>query len=51
MTFCPFSGSLVALPTPFRDGRLDLDAFRDLIEEHVRADTSGIIVCGTTGES
>jgi len=48
---CEFSGSIVALPTPFRDDRLDLDAFRGLIEQHVLAATSGIVVCGTTGES
>ena len=48
---CEFSGSVVALPTPFRDDRLDLDAFRNLIEDHVRAGTTGVVVCGTTGES
>lgn len=47
---CEFTGSIVALPTPFRDDRLDLDAFRGLIEQHVLAKTSGLLVCGTTGE-
>lgn len=46
-----FRESLVALPTPFHEGRIDLDAFRDLVEEHVAKKTSGLVVCGTTGEA
>ena len=46
-----FRESLVALPTPFREGRIDLDAFRSLVEEHVAKKTSGLVVCGTTGEA
>ena len=45
-------GSLVAIVTPMRDdGALDLDAFRKLIDWHVREGTDGIVVVGTTGES
>src|SRR5262245_40537635 len=45
-------GSLVAIVTPMReDGALDLDAFRRLIDWHVREGTDGIVVVGTTGES
>lgn len=44
-------GSLVALPTPLRDGRLDLEGFQALIETHRAAATSAIVVCGTTGEA
>lgn len=47
----PIEGSYVALPTPFRNDRVDLDAFSALIDEHVAAGTDGIVVCGTTGES
>lgn len=47
----PFTGIHVALPTPFRDGRLDLDAFRGLVEWHAARRTEGIVVCGTTGEA
>lgn len=47
----PLEGSYVALPTPFGDERVDLDAFSDLVDEHVAAGTDGIVVCGTTGES
>ena len=46
-----FHGSYVALPTPFRDGRLDLGAFEELIEFHCAHHTDGIVVAGTTGES
>ena len=48
----PVQGSLVAIVTPMRDdGALDLDAFRRLIDWHVREGTDGIVVVGTTGES
>ena len=47
----PFQGVYVALPTPFRDGRLDMDAFEDLIEFHAAHKTDGLVVVGTTGES
>ena len=45
-------GSLVAIVTPMReDGALDFEAFRKLIDWHVREGTDGIVVVGTTGES
>ena len=45
-------GSLVAIVTPMQDGgELDLDAFRKLIDWHIREGTDGIVVVGTTGES
>ncbi|NDY42756.1 4-hydroxy-tetrahydrodipicolinate synthase [Dissulfurirhabdus thermomarina] len=47
----PIEGSIVAIVTPFRDGRLDEAAFRDLIEWHIRSGTHCIVPCGTTGES
>lgn len=47
-----FQGSMVALVTPMHpDGRLDLDAFRKLIDWHVGQGTDGIVVVGTSGES
>ncbi len=46
-----FKGSLVALITPFRDGKVDERAFQDLVEWHVREGTHGLVPCGTTGES
>ena len=45
-------GSLVAIVTPMQeDGALDLDAFRRLIDWHIKEGTDGIVVVGTTGES
>lgn len=46
-----FHGSLVALPTPFRDGRLDFAALRGLIEFQLANGTDGLVVAGTTGEA
>ncbi|MBI4610991.1 MAG: 4-hydroxy-tetrahydrodipicolinate synthase [Candidatus Rokubacteria bacterium] len=46
-----FQGSIVALVTPFRDGRVDEAKLRELVEFHVRNGTDGIVPCGTTGES
>jgi 4-hydroxy-tetrahydrodipicolinate synthase len=46
-----FKGSLVALITPFRDGKVDEKAFQDLVEWHVAEGTHGLVPCGTTGES
>src|SRR5580658_709953 len=47
-----FSGSLVAIVTPMHaDGSIDLAAWDRLIAMHLEAGTSGIVVCGTTGES
>ena len=48
---CRFQGSYVALPTPFRSGRVDLGAFQDLVEWHSQRRTDGIVVAGTTGEA
>ena len=45
-------GSLVAIVTPMlEDGGLDFDAFRKLIDWHIKEGTDGIVVVGTTGES
>jgi 4-hydroxy-tetrahydrodipicolinate synthase len=46
-----FKGSIVALITPFRDGEVDEDALRKLVDWHVEQGTHGIVPCGTTGES
>jgi 4-hydroxy-tetrahydrodipicolinate synthase len=46
-----FTGSLVAIVTPFRKGQLDERAFGDLIEWQIANGTNGIVPCGTTGES
>src|SRR4029078_11830867 len=46
-----FSGSIIAIVTPFRNGKIDERAFADLIEWQIANGTSGIVPCGTTGEA
>ena len=46
-----FPGSLVAIVTPFKGGKLDEKSFADLIEFQITNGTHGIVPCGTTGES
>lgn len=46
-----FAGSMVALVTPFKDGKVDRTSLEGLVEFHVEHGTSGIVPCGTTGES
>ena len=46
-----FQGSLVALVTPFRDGRVDEAKLKELVEFHVQGGTDALVPCGTTGES
>ncbi len=44
-------GSIVAIATPFRDGQIDWDTLKKLIDFHLREQTDGIVPCGTTGEA
>lgn len=44
-------GSIVAIVTPFRDGKVDEAKFRELIEFQIKNGTDAIVPCGTTGES
>jgi len=44
-------GSLTALITPFKDGKVDEAAFRKLVNWQIAEGTQGLIPCGTTGES
>src|SRR5947209_2173089 len=46
-----FAGLTVALITPFRDGEVDFDTLRRLVEWHVEQGTDGLAPVGTTGES
>jgi 4-hydroxy-tetrahydrodipicolinate synthase len=46
-----FTGSIVALVTPFKDGKIDWQSLEGLIEFHLENGTQGIVPCGTTGES
>ncbi|ASG21877.1 4-hydroxy-tetrahydrodipicolinate synthase [Nitrospirillum viridazoti] len=45
------AGSLVALITPFADGKVDERAFQALVDWQVKEGTHGLVPCGTTGES
>lgn len=46
-----FSGSITALITPFRDGRVDEKAFAAFVDWQIAEGTSGVVPVGTTGES
>jgi 4-hydroxy-tetrahydrodipicolinate synthase len=46
-----FSGSIPALVTPIRDGRIDEAAFRALVDWQIENGSSALVPCGTTGES
>lgn len=46
-----FTGSIVAIITPFRNGKVDEQALRDLIDWQIASGTDGIVPCGTSGES
>jgi 4-hydroxy-tetrahydrodipicolinate synthase len=46
-----FRGSITALVTPLRNGRIDEEAFRSLIEWQIQEGTDGLVPVGTTGES
>lgn len=46
-----FKGTLVALVTPFRDGAVDRRALDGLVDHVLAGGASGLVPCGTTGES
>ena len=46
-----FKGSIVAIITPFKKGKVDEETYRELIEFQIENNTSAIVPCGTTGES
>ena len=46
-----FKGSIVALVTPFRDGKVDYDTLGELVEWHISEGTHGFVPVGTTGET
>ena len=48
---CVFTGSAVAIVTPFCGDGVDLEAFDRLIERQIQGGTDAIVVCGTTGEA
>lgn len=46
-----FKGSFPALVTPFKNGALDLDTLKSLVEWHIGEGSHGLVPVGTTGES
>jgi 4-hydroxy-tetrahydrodipicolinate synthase len=46
-----FKGSMTALVTPFRNGKVDEKAFADFVDWQIVEGTHALIPCGTTGES
>jgi 4-hydroxy-tetrahydrodipicolinate synthase len=45
-----FYGSIVALATPWKSGKLDIESLKKLVGFHNRSGTNAIVVCGSTGE-
>lgn len=46
-----FTGSMVALVTPFHHQKVDEKKLRELVEWHISEGTDAIVPCGTTGEA
>ena len=46
-----FTGTATAIITPFHDGKVDYKKFGELIDLQIAGGVSGVVVCGTTGES
>jgi len=46
-----FEGVFVAIVTPFKNGKIDEEALRGLIDFQIAGGVDGIVPCGTTGES
>jgi len=46
-----FKGSIVAIVTPFRNGQVDYEKLRELVEFQIAGGTDAIVPCGTTGEA
>ncbi|MGH7197891.1 MAG: 4-hydroxy-tetrahydrodipicolinate synthase [Candidatus Omnitrophota bacterium] len=46
-----FHGSIVALVTPFKNGKVDEKTLEKLVRHHIKSGTDGIVPVGTTGES
>lgn len=46
-----FTGSAVAIVTPFKDGGVDLDTLGNLLDFQLENGTDAVVICGTTGEA
>lgn len=45
------TASITALVTPFKNGRVDDDAFQSFVDWQINSGTSALVPCGTTGET
>ena len=45
-----YQGSMVALITPFKNGKVDNEALERMVEFHIKNGTTCLVVTGTTGE-
>ena len=46
-----FSGSFTAVVTPLKNNKVDFDAYKKIIDMQIEAGITGIVPCGSTGES
>ena len=46
-----FKGSIPALITPFKEGKVDYESFNRIIDWSINEGSHGFVPCGTTGES
>lgn len=46
-----FTGVFTAIVTPFKNGKIDYDSYFRLLQAQIDAKVSGVVPCGTTGES
>ncbi|MBQ2220010.1 MAG: 4-hydroxy-tetrahydrodipicolinate synthase [Elusimicrobia bacterium] len=46
-----FSGSFTAIVTPLKNNKVDFDAYKKIIDMQIEAGITGIVPCGSTGES
>lgn len=46
-----FKGAFTALVTPYKEGKIDLDALRHLVDWQIKEGIDGLVACGSTGEA
>ena len=46
-----FQGSMTALITPIKDGKVDENSYQSFVDWQIHEGTAALITCGTTGES
>ena len=45
-----FTGAATAIITPFKDGKVDFESYKSLIDMQIAGGIDAIVTCGTTGE-